>query len=224
MAGIRKRKAKSDNNEYDSISAEIESLTTTRRSERLRRKVFRFMDLPQELRDMIFDQLWLMIPVIALALPRPGIVDFGYSAILSYKKTKNWEWEVYGLPLYLLINKAIYAQALKHLSRHATLFCNTGVSMSPRAHTLPLLEMLLLEEVTFHCSLYGDRGVAMRPDRDLIIPAFMYRFGSKLMKFDITTRVELPKHVRQDLTVDLPYLGEVHFQNLREINFGLCLA
>jgi hypothetical protein len=146
------------------------------------------MDLPQELRDMVFDELWLMSKGIVFGLPRPDGSEHGYQVKLHCKGSLNQETGVRGLPLWLLVNKAIYAQALKQLRSHAMFVCHTDVRTYGCIKVLPILDTLLFTEAEFHCRYQGGCVLVMREREKLIVPAFMSRFGSTLATLNITTR------------------------------------
>jgi len=80
-----------------------------RRSARVRKQIFRFMDLPQELKDMIYHELW----------------QFSASMLIP-QNTFEWiqvrygefrEEDTLGLPNWLLVNHAILSEGLKQLFR-----------------------------------------------------------------------------------------------------------
>jgi len=110
MSSVLKRKAEANDTNDEPKFAKTEALTTTpRRSRRPPRQVFPFMDLPQELRNMVFDELWLMSKGVVFGLPHPDVSEHGYQVKLHYKESLHYETVARGLPLWLLVNKAVYA-------------------------------------------------------------------------------------------------------------------
>ncbi|KAF2031800.1 hypothetical protein EK21DRAFT_110690 [Setomelanomma holmii] len=95
---------------------------------------FRFMDLPQELKDMIYHELWqqgrnVLLPQVQVAGSRFHPNNINYSGVdqLRYGLQggcggiKHLGDEVYGLPLWLLTNKDILRQGLQHFRSNASL-------------------------------------------------------------------------------------------------------
>jgi hypothetical protein len=70
--------------------------------------------LPQEIRDLIYHELWKPTSLRLTLQPRPGKISY----TLSY--SAGWTDTNTGLPLWLLVNKAMLQEGLYQLFRHAT--------------------------------------------------------------------------------------------------------
>jgi hypothetical protein len=93
-------------------TAEVRNTPTTRRKDRVPRQVFRFMDLPQELRDMVYYEL--LCHSSSMILPHKSHERI---QVLYGKAPSS---ETIGLPNWLLANKAILSQGLAQLSRNSS--------------------------------------------------------------------------------------------------------
>tara|TARA_R110002003_G_scaffold13_27_gene1032 strand:+ start:387 stop:1265 length:879 start_codon:yes stop_codon:yes gene_type:complete len=105
------------------MTTEKMSSTPVRRSERpIPTHVFRLMDLPQELKDIVYHELWQKTPTIIIALAslqKLAKYNLGakhYEARLQYgdsvAKTTR------GLPRWLLISKTVLEEGLRQLHIH----------------------------------------------------------------------------------------------------------
>lgn len=166
MAGTRtKRKANDsdDGDEYGKTKrtkpteiTESGSLGLLRRSERVRRRVFRFMDLPQELKDMMFHELWLQTPTILFKLDSVQDQDDMEVQLHYGGSVKN----VTGLPEWLFTNKAILEKGLKILHANSTLCWREPLSYNHRGSTFqskaPLLTGLsTITKARIQCTFHG---------------------------------------------------------------------
>ncbi|KAH3986086.1 elastin [Parastagonospora nodorum] len=170
MSGILKRKAEANDTNHQAKSAKTGTNNDSASQ------------------DMVFDELWRMSKVVVFGLPHPDDSENGYQAKLHCKGSLNGETGVRGLPLWLLVNKAVYAQALKQLRSHATFACYTDVRTYGCIKVSPILYTLLFTEADFHCRYRGGRVLVMREREKRIVPAFMSQFGSTLATLNIATR------------------------------------
>jgi hypothetical protein len=93
-------------------TAGVPNTPTTRRKDRVPRQVFRFMDLPQELRDMVYHELLRHSSSLILPQRSHERIKVLYGKLPSY--------ETIGLPNWLLTNKAILSQGLAQLLRNSS--------------------------------------------------------------------------------------------------------
>ncbi|KAH5033931.1 elastin [Parastagonospora nodorum] len=203
MSGILKRKAEANDTNHQAKSAKTGTNNDSASQ------------------DMVFDELWRMSKVVVFGLPHPDDSENGYQAKLHCKGSLNWETGARGLPLWLLVNKAVYAQALKQLRRHATFACYADVRTYGCIKVSPILYTLLFTEADFHCRYRGGRVLVMREREKLIVPAFMSQFGSTLATLNITT-IFLPNaYMGHDFVFVWPRLGDKIFESLQRVNFRL---
>jgi hypothetical protein len=133
----RKAAAAMDDENGDSTSkrtkpTRTDPRTPLRRSQRLQKQLFRFMELPQELQDMVYHHLWLDTPTVVITSPSLRVIiqaalqddvqqEPQDQVRLRYDPAPAAAGrEVFGFPRWLLANKAILDKGLKQLRDNMT--------------------------------------------------------------------------------------------------------
>jgi len=81
----------------------------------------RLLNMPQELKDLIFHELWELGPDIRLRQKTPDHTLAGIDVLitLSYGSPQTDQPYSIGLPIWLMTSRAILADGLRQLYRHA---------------------------------------------------------------------------------------------------------
>jgi hypothetical protein len=119
----------------------------------------RFTDLPQELKDQVFQELWiqdghLFLAPVSLQYHAPDNDKSLIQILLDYDKPHPQNRYKKVLPKWLLTNKATYDKGLKQLLSKATLSWQEHLHLGATPKKMPWLDMHTAGAFTFRFDFY----------------------------------------------------------------------
>jgi len=208
--------------------AKPKSAEPTRRSERIYKRAFHFMELPQELQDMVYDEVWKEDGHILVA--PTALKDMYHNQLqLDYEESIGSHTD--GLPQWLLTNKAIYEKGLKQLRAKSKLSWTNALphkkkmsSWLPEDDVTAAAEFNIQLEYVMSLAnwLHQDDHTPLKIENQ--IRKLALKLNPDLEVLNITISVGIDDTVYDDMKpwfVDLPYLETQSGAKLKEINVRL---
>ncbi|KAF2645657.1 hypothetical protein P280DRAFT_503754 [Massarina eburnea CBS 473.64] len=172
--------------------------TRPRRSARL--APFRFFELPMELRDMVYEEIWMSTPPIQLC-PKPFSHSEDSQYLKHHRTSRNFRGSMQqGLPKWLLTNKQILHEGLEKLCFDG----RWGISLATKQPLPPLLRSHFPRRLAITGIRYSANPTSVHLNTEAVTFQLHEEIGSIHDLYKNTTAAHKVKALYLDIGVKYP--------------------
>jgi hypothetical protein len=223
MAGTKRKASACNDVDANFVMTKHPKIAPSCPARRSARLVSRFLALPQELKDMIYHQLWLLTPNIiiradagppSMPVPYSPLPPPAYHPLIVQVRYGGAPEDAgpYALPIWLLTNKEVLASGLEKLHENVRLsWDDVSFDHGLATKSTRLIDLSCVSHAALRCTLGANTNrtvMRLEPPATRNMQVLVNHLAPSLRSVQFTMVMQYPSYVDGNWTIEFPAFEE----------------